>query len=325
LEEAEGMGIINYKKLRIVSIIVLIAFSAYGYSSAVQAIGMSFSSLKGHGTYDKELKGIYFEGDRDIILIQGQETVLPLSLSPKDAENVTLEWKSENTSIAQVGQDGRVRALRPGIAKIVVYGNEKYAAFCRVTVISKGTSSVVAFRINNNNNQVEVPSDIILGKHDINIYGKGMSISLTDGWISNEVKNSLAHAGGLKFFADVKRDKISSISPVYTLKIKDKDRTITELGNKAKISIKYDAKRVGNPMRLKLYHYDEQYGNWMPVEAEVDTLTEVISGRVQNLGKFVVVEQVNRDSKGIPKDLFYTYIGIALMVGVLARHLMFRE
>ncbi len=73
-----------------------------------------------------------------IVLIQGQKTALVATVSPKDAVYKEVTWKSSNTAVATVTNNGWVTAVKKGTATITVTtkdGNK--TATCSVTVKAK--------------------------------------------------------------------------------------------------------------------------------------------------------------------------------------------
>ena len=65
----------------------------------------------------------------------GKSESLTATISPKDADNITVIWFSNNASIAQVTSDGIVTAISPGEARISVKTDDGgLSDFCDVTV-----------------------------------------------------------------------------------------------------------------------------------------------------------------------------------------------
>ena len=68
-------------------------------------------------------------------LKKGATTTLSATVSPSDATNANVTWKSTNTSVARVDQSGKVTALADGSAAITVEADGKFAV-CVVLVSS---------------------------------------------------------------------------------------------------------------------------------------------------------------------------------------------
>ena len=68
-------------------------------------------------------------------LKKGATATLSATVSPSDATNANMTWKSTNTSVARVDQSGKVTALADGSAAITVEADGKFAV-CVVLVSS---------------------------------------------------------------------------------------------------------------------------------------------------------------------------------------------
>jgi len=81
-----------------------------------------------------DVTGISLDEEKLDILI-GESVELTATLSPEDASNQTVTWKSSNTDVATVDENGIVKALTKGTAIITVTTNDGgYIARCIVTV-----------------------------------------------------------------------------------------------------------------------------------------------------------------------------------------------
>lgn len=87
-------------------------------------------------------------------LVVGNSEQLTATVSPSNADNQSVSWESDNTSVAEVAQDGTVTAVAAGTATITVTTQDgDYTATCEVVV----TSGVVAVTgVNLNTNSFEV-------------------------------------------------------------------------------------------------------------------------------------------------------------------------
>ena len=83
---------------------------------------------------DKHVTGISLSKDTLSMGI-GDKAVLTATLYPADASLREVDWSSDNSSVATVDQDGNVRAVSPGKAKITAISVDgAYKAYCEVTV-----------------------------------------------------------------------------------------------------------------------------------------------------------------------------------------------
>ena len=68
-------------------------------------------------------------------LLKGKTAQLEATVSPDDAQNKAVSWKSSNTKVAKVDSDGLVKAVGAGTATITVTTKQgKKTAKCKVTV-----------------------------------------------------------------------------------------------------------------------------------------------------------------------------------------------
>ena len=74
-----------------------------------------------------------------VILTEGDEIALTVTVNPDNATNKNVIWKSSDKSVAAVS-DGKVIALKAGVATITVTTEDaNKTAACQVTVVSKVT------------------------------------------------------------------------------------------------------------------------------------------------------------------------------------------
>ena len=70
-----------------------------------------------------------------LTLYEGASETLTATVTPADAKNRNVSWKSSDTSVASVDQSGKVTAVKAGTATITVTTEDGgYQATCRVTV-----------------------------------------------------------------------------------------------------------------------------------------------------------------------------------------------
>ena len=70
-----------------------------------------------------------------LTLVEGEEAELKATVLPEDATDPSISWSSSDTLVARVA-DGKVKALKPGIATVTALSGEKQAT-CEVTVEKK--------------------------------------------------------------------------------------------------------------------------------------------------------------------------------------------
>ncbi len=91
-------------------------------------------------TADVILQGVTVDEAAEIPV--GQTKALNAKLSPAEPTSVTVEWESDNTSVAKVDENGNVEAIAPGTANITVKATDNndsskvYTAICAVNVIA---------------------------------------------------------------------------------------------------------------------------------------------------------------------------------------------
>ncbi len=71
-----------------------------------------------------------------ITLSKGESTTITAKISPSDATNKSVTWKSSNKSVATVS-DGKIKAVAPGTATITATAG-KFSCTCQVTVTGNG-------------------------------------------------------------------------------------------------------------------------------------------------------------------------------------------
>lgn len=74
--------------------------------------------------------------DSRLSLEEGEEATLTASVFPSDATQSTLTWRSDKPEVATVDQNGKVRAVKAGVAVITVSVSETVFETCTVTVVS---------------------------------------------------------------------------------------------------------------------------------------------------------------------------------------------
>lgn len=69
----------------------------------------------------------------ELCLTKGQTETLITTIAPENATNKTVHWSSSDATIASVTQDGRISALKSGVATITAKAGD-VTAICRVTI-----------------------------------------------------------------------------------------------------------------------------------------------------------------------------------------------
>ena len=73
----------------------------------------------------------------NLSILKGKSIKLNYSISPANASNKSVVWKSSNSGVAKVSANGTVKAIKKGIAYISVTSTDgKFSSKCKVTVIS---------------------------------------------------------------------------------------------------------------------------------------------------------------------------------------------
>lgn len=77
--------------------------------------------------------------ETELTLFQGQTQKLTAIITPSEARNKNVTWRSSNKTIASVNEQGVVTAIGPGTAKITVETEEGgFTASCNITVAGQG-------------------------------------------------------------------------------------------------------------------------------------------------------------------------------------------
>ena len=113
--------------------------------------------------------------ESEISLLPGKSRKLNASYVPADADDVRLVWSSSDASVAKVGADGTVTALKEGTAVITVKDQESArSASCKVSVVKKiKADPVIMYRLYNPNS----------GEHFYTASTVEMDRLVTLGWI----------------------------------------------------------------------------------------------------------------------------------------------
>ena len=74
----------------------------------------------------------------DIELNAGEVKKLTTTITPADAEDKTITWKSSDTSVATVSSDGTVTAIKEGVCEITATSSNGKSDSIVVTVLGNG-------------------------------------------------------------------------------------------------------------------------------------------------------------------------------------------
>ena len=102
----------------------------------------------------KKVSGITLN-KTSVMLNRGKKIALKATISPSDASNKKVVWKSGNTKVATVNNSGNVTAKAPGRTKITVTSaeNSSYQVSCTVTVPYN-----IIYKLNKGKNNASNPS-----------------------------------------------------------------------------------------------------------------------------------------------------------------------
>lgn len=203
------------------------------------------------------LKGISINKTTTTIKEQAAET-LTITYSPSNATNKKITWKSSNTNIATVDNNGKVTAKKAGTATITAVSNDGgHVATCKVTVeaISKKVTSVT------------------LDKKELTILtGEKANLKVTINPNYAENKNIKWETSN-KSIAKVDNGEITAISP-GSAEIK----VITEDGEKeaiCKVTV------IAAPIKSITFKEEEQIV-YVDTETTLKTISDPIDSVIEN-------------------------------------------
>ena len=104
-----------------------------------QAVISKYSKLVGMGPPSVSVTGVSLN-KTTLELEEGKEETLVATVLPEGATNKEVEWKSDNTDVATVDENGKVTAVKAGEAKITVTTKDGgYTDECAVTVTASSS------------------------------------------------------------------------------------------------------------------------------------------------------------------------------------------
>lgn len=90
-----------------------------------------------------QTKGMYInlseKENSEITVLVGTERDLPVDLIPKNSSELKVSWKSSDTSVVEISDDGKAKGLKSGIAavKATIDGIDEPICQCKVNVITE--------------------------------------------------------------------------------------------------------------------------------------------------------------------------------------------
>ena len=125
-----------------------VTITATSAGDSMKSVTCTITVTQASADQDQEIAvtGIVL-GKSQLTLAVGGESTLTATVSPSNATNPTVTWSSSATAIATVDQNGVVKGIKEGIAKITATSGGK-SAVCTVTV-SNTVVKVTGIKLNN--------------------------------------------------------------------------------------------------------------------------------------------------------------------------------
>ena len=112
-------------------------------ASIVNAEGTTLISNVCKVTVSKSVKSVTLD-QMEVGLKQGQKKTLKATVTPSDADDATVTWKSSDSTVVKVDQDGNIEAVaESGEATITASTKNGKSASCKVTVRTQHLDNVV--------------------------------------------------------------------------------------------------------------------------------------------------------------------------------------
>lgn len=162
--------------------------SAYGFTSPVEKATMVYAKWDTYVAVERIEPAM-----KNITLQIEEEQKIAVTTYPENAQNATLIWKSENTSIADVGQDGTIKAVGTGTTYVTVSvaDDETISAKIQVNV----TADEIFVRRVDTNELISAPTTGISSGFAVNDeivvevkYGKGISANRKIQWTTSNAR-----------------------------------------------------------------------------------------------------------------------------------------
>ncbi|MDE7324424.1 MAG: Ig-like domain-containing protein [Lachnospiraceae bacterium] len=162
--------------------------SAYGFTAPVDKPTMVYAKWDTYVAVERIEAAM-----KNITLQIEEEQKIAVSIYPENAENAALIWKSENTSIADVGQDGTVKAVGTGTTYVTVSVADDETISARIQV--NVTADEIFVRRVDTNELISAPTTGISSGFAVNDeivvevkYGKGISANRKIQWTTSNAK-----------------------------------------------------------------------------------------------------------------------------------------
>lgn len=219
-------------------------------------------------------------------LLRGQSFDLKAEITPNNAANQAITWKSSNPKVATVDQNGRVKALKPGQTVITATATDqgKVSAACTITVPYK-----ITYKLNKGTNHKNNPASYYSQKITLKKpTRKGYTFS---GWYTDKKFKK-------KITVIAKTSKKDLTLYAKWKKVTVKTPTIKKVTNSAKKKMKVTIKKVTGAKGYRiLYATDKKFK-----KGKKTVFTKTTSKTITKLKKgktyYVKVCAYKLDSKG---------------------------
>ncbi|MGN0717468.1 Ig-like domain-containing protein [Treponema berlinense] len=112
-------------------------WKALAVLTAIALFGSAFTACKSDDDDDVSVTEVRLDKEKAELKV-GETLKLTATVAPTDATNKTVDWSSDNLSVATVGTDGTVTAVAVGDANITVKTKDGgKTATCAITVTEK--------------------------------------------------------------------------------------------------------------------------------------------------------------------------------------------
>lgn len=203
---------------------------------------------------------------RLITLSEGESTLIGINIKPVKASNKNLQYQSLNPNIVSVNADGKIKALKPGTAKIIIqtFDESRKKATVTVTVNPKhiswptipteiNTEEYVEFEIEQKDGIITEIRPILSGNYSTNGQLKSISYEVFD-----SVSSQNAKCSGEAYFEKGRWEiRGVELSPKENL-IKIKAETYTGITAEKRILLFYQRGEIDENPQEEDIHYEEE-------------------------------------------------------------------